>query len=106
MWFVEVDRAFVRGFDPTRDREAFEEEWARRAAGGNAEVQAFAPHYCGSSIVVGGEPGPPGAVGTHDFRALPGRHLPPCVDDGGPPLIETVSSFERTLYSVPRPRAR
>ena len=52
--FIVEDRAFVRGFDPQRDKAAFEKAWAERAsAGANIGISTFAPHYEGSAIVDG-----------------------------------------------------
>ena len=88
MRFVERDREFVRSFDPTLDRDAFEQEWERRASGGNAEVRAFAPHYRGSPIVMGGNDQVPSAVGTHELAVRVGCHLPPLVSADERPLID------------------
>ena len=71
------DRDFLAAFNPAHDKAVFEREWAKRATGATSEVQAFEPHYAGSSIVFG----PPGAVssaaGKHEFAARAGHHLAP-----------------------------
>lgn len=90
---IEDFRGFVSAYAPDRDRAAFEAAWAKRAAGGDADVTQFLPHYEGSPIVCGA-PGPPGspgsqdaqsgAKGTHRFEAQAGHHLAPqALPDGG-----------------------
>jgi 2-polyprenyl-6-methoxyphenol hydroxylase-like FAD-dependent oxidoreductase len=96
---IEDDRKFVARYDPTRDRAAFEAAWAKRAGGGNADVRAYAPHYQGSPIVIGGGAGPPGAVGSHTFAARSGQHLPPFELADGKDLFEALGTG-LTLISV------
>ncbi len=81
---IRDDRAFTRTQSPEKDRAAFEAAWAERAAGGNADVTEFLPHYAGSPLVFG-EPGArSGAKGRHEFTARPGYHLAPQpLPDGG-----------------------
>lgn len=74
---VHSDRDFLQQFDPARDKSAFEAAWAGRQFGARSEVNAFEPHYDGSSIVWGASTVPPGAVGSHDFAAQAGHHLAP-----------------------------
>ncbi len=75
--FIEDDRAFVRAHDPRKDQDAFELAWKKRAEGGDSiGVDTFAPHYEGSSLILG-DGQTTSAVGVHDFEARPGRHLPP-----------------------------
>jgi 2-polyprenyl-6-methoxyphenol hydroxylase-like FAD-dependent oxidoreductase len=82
--FIEVDRAFLRDHDPSRDRADFEQAWAERAAGSPAEIQGFEPHYEGSPVVFGPAQGQCSAVGMHEFTARAGHHLAPqSVSDGG-----------------------
>lgn len=76
---IQMDRDFLRRFDPTRDREAFERAWESRRSGAKAEVGSFEPHYEGSPIVWGRPGASPSAVGSHDFTARPGHHLAPLV---------------------------
>jgi 2-polyprenyl-6-methoxyphenol hydroxylase-like FAD-dependent oxidoreductase len=83
---IEVDRDFLRSYDPARDRTAFEAAWKARSEGAVGEVHAFEPHYEGSPIVAGERaPGASGgsAVGRHEFRARAGHHLAPArLSDG------------------------
>jgi len=74
--FIEEDRAFVRTYDPEKDRATFEQAWTARSEG-TAAVQTFAPNYEGSPIVFGPAGGNCSAVGTHMFKARPGHHLSP-----------------------------
>jgi 2-polyprenyl-6-methoxyphenol hydroxylase-like FAD-dependent oxidoreductase len=70
------DRDFLAAFAPERDLAAFERAWAARGSGARAEVNAYEPHYEGSSIIQEGS-GCPSAVGSHRFTARPGHHLAP-----------------------------
>ncbi len=74
---IEEDRAFVAGFDPQRDRAAFDAEWAACGSGARGSVNAFEPHYSGSPVVWGGVGEVCSAVGNHSFAAQPGHHLAP-----------------------------
>jgi 2-polyprenyl-6-methoxyphenol hydroxylase-like FAD-dependent oxidoreductase len=71
------DRSFLATFDPTRDRQAFEQAWAQRSSGAVSEVHAFEPNYEGSPMVWGPEGGTCSARGKHSFVAKPGHHLAP-----------------------------
>jgi 2-polyprenyl-6-methoxyphenol hydroxylase-like FAD-dependent oxidoreductase len=74
---IERDRHFLEHFSPERDKNAFEREWQARQSGATAEVDAFEPHYEGSSIVWGPSGSRCSAVGAHAFTARPGHHLAP-----------------------------
>ncbi|MGI4941785.1 MAG: FAD-dependent monooxygenase [Janthinobacterium lividum] len=74
---IEVDRAFLRRFDPAVDQDAFERRWADRGSGAKGEVNAFEPHYEGSPIVFGPPEGRSSAKGGHQFAARAGHHLAP-----------------------------
>jgi 2-polyprenyl-6-methoxyphenol hydroxylase-like FAD-dependent oxidoreductase len=80
---IEVDRDFLRRFDPGRDLPAFEAAWDQRRSGATSEVGSFEPHYEGSPIVFGSPGGVCSAVGSHAFRARPGHHLAPQPLGGG-----------------------
>ena len=71
------DRAFVNRYHPDRDREAFEDAWARRASGDDSLVTHYLPHYAGSPIVCGAPGATSGAKGQHGFTARAGHHLAP-----------------------------
>lgn len=116
--FIEEDRAFVRSFDPARDKGAFEAAWAKRASAGTTQgISTFAPHYEGSPIIPQTAGGPPSAVGAHSFDARPGHHLAPItLADGrtttdalGPQLTlftsatDEVGSLPRGFTVVPLP---
>lgn len=84
---IENDSAFLRAFDPRRDRAAFETAWQARAQGAVGEVHSFEPHYEGSPIIAGASPAGSqacSAVGRHEFQARAGHHLAPArLSDGG-----------------------
>lgn len=90
--FIQTDKAFVSQYDPARGREQFERAWTARAAGGNAGVFAFEPHYEGSPIVFGPEEGVTGALGEHLFAARAGHHLPPQLLSNGRNIYEELAS--------------
>jgi hypothetical protein len=73
---ITADSCFLRDFSPDKDREAFEAEWAARAAGARSEIGAFEPNY-ESSPVIFGQGGKTGAAGEHLFEARGGHHLAP-----------------------------
>ncbi|MBT6095172.1 MAG: monooxygenase [Rhodospirillaceae bacterium] len=74
---IRDDKAFGDTYAPQRDKAAFEIAWAERAAGGNADVTQYLPHYAGSPVVWGETGDHSGAVGAHMFKARPGYHLAP-----------------------------
>ncbi|ODT87712.1 MAG: monooxygenase [Sphingobium sp. SCN 64-10] len=76
---IEDDRRFLEGFDPERNKAAFEAEWRSRAEGARTEVGAYAPHYAGSPIIPAST-GTPGAIGEHSLDIVAGRHMPPLPD--------------------------
>ncbi|MBR0645411.1 monooxygenase [Roseomonas hellenica] len=80
---IEIDREFLRRFDPARDREGFEQAWQERRNGATSEVGSFEPHYEGSSIICGAPGASPGAVGSHAYAARPGHHLAPLLVQPG-----------------------
>jgi 2-polyprenyl-6-methoxyphenol hydroxylase-like FAD-dependent oxidoreductase len=78
------DRAFVRGFDPQRDRAAFEANWKARTSGAVGEINTWEPNYRGSSIVAGAPGAKSNSIGAHTFKAQAGHHLAPRpLSDGG-----------------------
>jgi 2-polyprenyl-6-methoxyphenol hydroxylase-like FAD-dependent oxidoreductase len=89
--WIEHDRAFLDRYRPDRDREEFEREWGKMAAG-VAPPQAYEPHYEGSSVVMG----PPNAVcsvhGGHSLVARPGHHLSPRPLSSGRDVFEELGS--------------
>lgn len=74
---IESDRDFLATFAPEWDLAAFKREWAARGSGARAEIDAYEPHYAGSSIIQEAGGGSPTAVGGHSFAARPGHHLAP-----------------------------
>jgi 2-polyprenyl-6-methoxyphenol hydroxylase-like FAD-dependent oxidoreductase len=101
---IASDRDFLATFAPERDRAAFEHEWAARTSGARAEINAYEPHYAGSSIIQQGR-GSPSAVGGHSFAARPGHHLAP------QPLTADGNVFDRlgdgfTLLALDSPDER
>jgi 4-hydroxyisophthalate hydroxylase len=77
------DKAFLRAFDPRRNRAAFEAEWNARRSGAKDEVGTFEPNYEGSSIVWGTPGAKCGARGRHCTDARPGHHLAPLILEPG-----------------------
>lgn len=72
---IDAQREFLERHDPAVDPEDFARAWEERKRRSSAGVSDFEPHYEGSPIVwVSGRPS---AVGTHQFTARPGHHLPP-----------------------------
>ncbi|WP_237681490.1 MULTISPECIES: FAD-dependent oxidoreductase [Rhizobium/Agrobacterium group] len=76
---IEEDRKFLKNYDPLVNRAAFEAEWAARSVRASSEVDAFEPHYGGSSVICGQEGDATSALGSHEHRARPGHHLSPAV---------------------------
>ncbi len=74
---IENDKSFLASFDPEQDRAAFEAEWTSRGSGAQAEVNAFEPHYEGSSLVYGAANAKCSANGRHTFAARAGHHIAP-----------------------------
>lgn len=74
---IESDKAFLATYDPAKDAEAFEREWAARGSGARGEVNAYAPNYAGSSLVFGPKDAQSSALGGHSDTARPGHHLTP-----------------------------
>ena len=75
--YIEEDRAFLKAYDPNRDKAAFEAAWAARSAGVASEISGFEPNYEGSPIVFGPQGGVSSAVGDHRWEARAGHHLAP-----------------------------
>jgi len=97
---IEVDREFLRTYDPKTDLAAFEAAWNGRANGAAGEVNAFEPNYEGSPIVRSDKPGVCSAVGSHTFDARPGHHLPPAPLSEGGDAFERIDSSGFTLLCV------
>ena len=96
---IERDRKFLNAFDPSTDVVGFESAWQARARGAVGEVHAFEPNYEGSPIVWGGPDSICSAVGSHQFEARIGHHLPPAPLAGGGDAFEKLGS-EFTLLCV------
>ena len=75
---IRDDAQFTAIYDPDRDVAAFEAQWRKRAAGGQAEVQLYVPNYAGSPLIAGGGGQSSGATGEHIHVALAGYHLSSC----------------------------
>ena len=75
--YIEEDRAFLKAYDPAKDKAAFEAAWGARSAGVAAEISGFEPNYEGSPIVFGPQGGVSSATGDHRWEARPGHHLAP-----------------------------
>jgi 2-polyprenyl-6-methoxyphenol hydroxylase-like FAD-dependent oxidoreductase len=99
---IRSDKEFLETFDPARDRAAFEENWAKRAALARSEVGEFEPNYDGSPIVWG----PPGAscsaLGSHRHEARAGHHLSPQPLSSGRNVYEELSDgFTLLAFDAP-----
>jgi 2-polyprenyl-6-methoxyphenol hydroxylase-like FAD-dependent oxidoreductase len=88
---IENDRKFLRAHNPERDKDAFERQWNLRQSGARAEVNAFEPHYEGSSIVFGPQGGACSALGNHTLLARAGHHLAPQPLSSGRNVFEELS---------------
>jgi 2-polyprenyl-6-methoxyphenol hydroxylase-like FAD-dependent oxidoreductase len=97
---IEVDRQFLRSYDPVEDKAAFEAEWERRSREAAAEVHSFQPNYRGSRIVYGSNDGVADAIGEHKFLARPGYHLAPAVLSDGSDVYENLGEgFTLLIFS-------
>ncbi len=104
---IETDKAFLRDFDPQRDRAAFEAQWQARARGAVGEVNTFEPHYEGSPIVLaqGPDRSPSSSIGAHRFEARAGHHLAPATLSSGRPVHDALGT-RFTLLALGAPAAR
>ncbi len=103
---IATDKAFLAGFDPARDRAAFEAAWNARAQGAVGEVHAFEPHYEGSPVVVAqGERRESSAIGSHRFEARAGHHLAPATLSDGRNVFERLGSGYTLLALGAQPEA-
>ena len=78
--YIEKDRKLLADCSPDQDAEAFETAWVESQSD-TWDVDKFEPNYEGSPIV-SGSGGSPSAMGSHDFRARSGHHLPPAGPEG------------------------
>lgn len=104
---IEIDRKFLVGFDPARDKQAFEREWNARAQGADGEVDAFEPNYEGSPVVSGGgqEGRVSSAKGSHRFEARAGHHLAPAMLSSGKNVFEALGEGYTLLAFGASPQA-
>lgn len=106
---IDSQRQFLTIHDPAVNLADFERAWEERKLRSSLGVSDFEPHYEGSPIVWA--TGTPSAVGSHEFTARPGHHLPPredvfeclgpgftLVSVGGP--VESVGSFRTAADSL------
>ncbi|MEZ5657140.1 MAG: FAD-dependent monooxygenase [Burkholderiaceae bacterium] len=100
---IEVDRAFVRGFDPTRDPQAFDRAWQQRASGGDGDVFGFEPHYEGSPLIDAMPGARCSAVGDHRFEARAGHHLAPAALADGSAVIDRLGGGFTLLANAVEP---
>ena len=73
---IENDRAFVRALDRGLDEAELNDALALRAKQAEADVYDYAPHYCGSPVIMGEDGATISAVGIHTRQVEPGRLLP------------------------------
>lgn len=100
--FIDSDRAFINEHDPIADLADFAEAWERRGSGSNKGVTDFEPNYEGSPIVFGPANGVSAAVGSHDFAARPGHHLPPTEMHDGGDLFDSLGTGFALVTADPR----
>ncbi|HUG08181.1 MAG TPA: FAD-dependent monooxygenase [Acidimicrobiia bacterium] len=72
---IDSQRDFLTDHDPAVDLSDFGRAWEERKRRSSMGVSDFEPHYEGSPIVWAS--GTSSAVGSHEFTARPGHHLPP-----------------------------
>ena len=82
---------WLREHDLSRNREDFERAWNERAGQGGLDP-VFAPHYEGSSIVIGSPEGSIGIHSSHSFTARAGHHLTPQPLSDGRNVYETLGA--------------
>jgi 2-polyprenyl-6-methoxyphenol hydroxylase-like FAD-dependent oxidoreductase len=82
---------WLRKHDLSSDREDFERAWTERAGQGGRDP-VFAPHYEGSSIVIGPPGAPVGIHAGHSFTARAGHHLTPQPLSDGRNVFETLGA--------------
>lgn len=78
--YIEKDRKFLRQESPEHDAAKFTSAW-NESQSDTWDVDRFEPHYEGSPIVPKST-GRPSAIGTHNFTARLGHHLPPAGPGG------------------------
>ena len=96
---IRDDRDFLESYSPDVDRAAFEAAWAERAAGGNADVTEYVPHYEGSPIVwaAAGRTTSPGGVPTAMKTTC-------ALSTAGASSVENRSRFSAPLRATSSPR--
>jgi 4-hydroxyisophthalate hydroxylase len=82
------DANFLAGYNPARDRAAFERAWKERENDVGTRVQSYEPNYEGSSVVIGPAHGVCSARGTHMLKARAGHHLSPQLLSSGRNVFE------------------
>jgi 2-polyprenyl-6-methoxyphenol hydroxylase-like FAD-dependent oxidoreductase len=80
---------WLREHNLDRDQEDFEKAWTERAELGGLDP-VFAPHYEGSSVVIGPPGAPVGIHAGHSFAARAGHHLAPQPLSDGRNVFETL----------------
>ena len=98
---IEDDRAFLKKYNPERNKAEFESAWKDRAEGGNDSVTRFVPNYSSSPIVIGGE-GKTGAQDKHMMDARAGHHLAPAKLSGGRDLFDQMEGGYSLLCFGPK----
>jgi 2-polyprenyl-6-methoxyphenol hydroxylase-like FAD-dependent oxidoreductase len=96
---IRDDREFLDRFR-LQDRARFDDEWKRRAQfAAGKEVGTYAPHYSGSSRIIGGV-GETSASGDHQVIARPGHRLAPW-RAGDQTMLDTLSTGFTLLTTEP-----
>jgi 2-polyprenyl-6-methoxyphenol hydroxylase-like FAD-dependent oxidoreductase len=74
---IEADRAFLERYNPSRDKDEFENAWKEFETAGATRSGLYEPHYQGSPVVFGAPGNGPGIHAEPSFVAEPGHHLAP-----------------------------
>lgn len=86
---IEADRAFLERYSPSKDRAEFEQAW-RELQADDRWHSSYAPHYEGSSVVLG-QPGAACSIyGSHTYAARAGHHLSPRTLSSGKNVYEAL----------------
>jgi 4-hydroxyisophthalate hydroxylase len=84
---IEADRAFLDRFSQLKDRAEREQAWKELQATDRWHV-SYAPHYEGSSVVLGKAGAVCSIYGQHSYAARAGHHLNPRMLSSGKNVFE------------------
>ena len=87
---IRDDDAFLRRYNPSRDRAEFEAAWKARDSDVGSRRKAYEPNYAASPIVCGPPGGKTTAHGVHSLKARAGHHLSPQILSQGRNAFEAL----------------